>query len=131
MSLMKLIGCFLMIGGLCGMLLGSALVPVNAPVWADFVPGHDGGSGGSDHNCSHQNCNKCGDASLKPGHNPELPGSYDCVGLDGNPAKCETSNVGDDPCLDCEGGCEINLDIIPEMVLATCECKVKPIEGVN
>jgi len=45
MNPVKLFGGMLLVLGVCGMLLGSAMVPVSAPIWADEGIGGIGGGG--------------------------------------------------------------------------------------
>jgi len=76
MNPVKLFGGMLLVLGVCGMLLGSAMVPVSAPIWADEGVG---GIGGGDEKCE---------------------GTVECIDINDI---CRLNGSGGAPCI---GGCD-------------------------
>jgi len=101
MNPVKLVGGMLLVLGVCGMLLGSAMVPVSAPIWADEGVGGIGGGGGS---CtSHTAC-------------VELVSPCTLNGSGCTAGGCDTSKQGCD-------GCECK-DVNPSPEEIECKCSL-------
>jgi len=100
MNPVKLFGGMLLVLGVCGMLLGSAMVPVSAPIWADEgIPGL--------HTCA-------GDLPCRvsdPNNICKLINNNGVISCGGG---CDTSKP---ECVDCE--C---VDVDPHQDIWQCEC---------
>ena len=105
MNPVKFLGIMCMCFGVATMFLGTAMVPVAAPVWADVYEDPPGGGppgGGGGKKCLTGKCSKCGSPAAEPSTTCY---TYD-PGTGFDEGNCEESNLPGHDCEACSGNCE-------------------------